>query len=93
VGSLRIHLIAEGRVQGVFYRASARSEALSLGLTGWVRNLENGNVEIVAEGAAEKLEALAAWCRKGPPGALVTDLSVKRLPATGEFTSFDVLYR
>lgn len=56
----RLHLFVEGRVQGVYYRASAAEEALRLGLVGWVRNLRDGRVELVAEGPQASLEALLA---------------------------------
>jgi acylphosphatase len=70
----RFRAQVEGRVQGVFYRASTEAEARRLGLTGWVRNRPDGSVEIEAQGEAGALEALLTWCRDGPPGARVTDL-------------------
>ena len=73
----RAHLKVLGRVQGVYYRASALQEAQKLGLTGWVRNCADGSVEAVAEGPREKLELLIAWCRSGPPGARVADVHVR----------------
>jgi acylphosphatase len=66
-----------GRVQGVYFRASACQEAQSLGITGWVRNCSDGSVELVAEGAREKLDQLIAWCHRGPVGALVAEVSVR----------------
>ncbi len=86
----RVHLLISGRVQGVAYRAHTEAKANSLGLTGWVRNLPAGQVEVVAEGPEEKLEELIAWCRVGPPAARVKDVDVNRAPATGEFSAFDV---
>jgi acylphosphatase len=61
-----------GRVQGVFFRASAREEALRLGLTGHARNLPDGRLEVLACGPAEAVNALRAWLRHGPPQAEVT---------------------
>ncbi len=72
----RVHLQIRGLVQGVSYRASTRAQALSLGLTGWVRNLPNGDVEAVAEGPTEAVEALVRWCRVGPEEARVTSVAV-----------------
>ncbi len=63
-----------GRVQGVFYRASACAEAERLGLRGWVRNRPDGRVEAVACGDAEGLAQFAAWLRRGPAEAEVTEV-------------------
>lgn len=63
-----------GRVQGVFFRASAREQALARGLTGWARNLPDGSVEVVACGEEAGLKALHGWLRTGPPRALVTEV-------------------
>ncbi|AAU93141.1 MULTISPECIES: acylphosphatase [Methylococcus] len=87
----RVHVLVAGRVQGVWYRASAARKASELGLTGWVRNLPDGRVELVAEGDAESVDALLAWCRRGPPLARVTGLDVREMAVTGEFTEFAVL--
>jgi acylphosphatase len=69
-----MHYIVAGRVQGVFYRASACAEAQRMGLTGWVRNRADGKVEAVACGDAEGLAQFAAWLRRGPPEAEVTEV-------------------
>ncbi|MGH9549651.1 MAG: acylphosphatase [Terriglobales bacterium] len=69
-----VHVLVSGRVQGVFYRHSTREKAASLGLSGWVRNLDDGRVELEASGEKEKLAALVEWCRNGPPHARVDDL-------------------
>jgi len=60
-----------GRVQGVFYRASTREQALPLGLTGYARNLPDGDVEVLACGEPGAIDALEQWLRKGPPAARV----------------------
>lgn len=86
----RVHFHAAGRVQGVFYRASAEAEARRLGLAGWVRNLPDGRVEAIAEGPTGALEALVAWARRGPAAARVDDLAVTWGEATGEFAGFAV---
>ena len=65
-----------GRVQGVYFRASACQEAQSLGITGWVRNCSDGSVELVAEGPREKLDQLIAWCHRGPTGSRVAEVTV-----------------
>lgn len=65
-----------GKVQGVYYRQSARQKAQELGITGFVKNLPNGDVMLIATGNTEQLNALVAWCRKGPPAARVTNVQV-----------------
>ncbi|UZR30426.1 acylphosphatase [Methylococcus mesophilus] len=87
----RVHVHVAGRVQGVWYRASAARKASELGLTGWVRNLPDGRVELVAEGNAETVDALLSWCRRGPPLARVAGLDVREVAVTGEFVEFAVL--
>lgn len=66
--------IVRGKVQGVWFRASTRDEALKLGLRGYACNLSNGDVEVLAAGEAAAIEALAAWLRQGPPLARVDAL-------------------
>ena len=84
----RVHVRISGRVQGVFFRASAETEAKRLGLTGWVRNRPDGSVELVAEGAKTRLDDLLAWCRHGPPRAEVEDVQAEWGTFTGEFPNF-----
>jgi acylphosphatase len=67
----RVHLLVSGRVQGVFFRGATVDEAARLGVAGWVRNLQDGRVEVLAEGERGALEALVAFCRRGPPAARV----------------------
>lgn len=86
----RAHLKITGRVQGVYYRASALQQAQLLGLTGWVMNCADGSVEAVAEGARTKLESWIAWCHQGPAGARVAGVEVRWEPAQGVFHGFTV---
>ena len=76
----RRHLIISGRVQGVGYRDALRAQAERLGVRGGVRNLPNGSVEAVLEGADAELDALIAWARRGPPAARVTGVAVGAPP-------------
>jgi acylphosphatase len=69
-----VDLVVTGRVQGVSYRAATEAEAQRLGVSGWVRNEPDGSVVVHAEGAADAVEALVAWCRSGPPPARVDDV-------------------
>ena len=84
-----VHLFVHGRVQGVFFRASTRKAAEDLELTGWVKNCDDGSVEIHAEGSREKLEELIAWCRQGPPMASVSKIDLNWIEAEG-LSSFDI---
>jgi acylphosphatase len=86
----RIRLRIEGRVQGVFFRVSAAEEARRLGITGWARNLPDGSVEVVAEGETKALDALTAWCRKGPTGAWVENLRVLKEEFSGDLQDFRI---
>lgn len=74
-GSVRRRVVVTGQVQGVFYRDSCRRAARSRGVAGWVRNLPDGDVEAVFEGAADAVDAMVAWARVGPPHASVSDLT------------------
>ncbi len=69
-----MNCLVSGRVQGVAFRAAARRHALALGVTGWVRNLPDGRVEVLACGEAEQVEKLRDWLWNGPPLAHVTDV-------------------
>lgn len=86
----RVRLIIRGRVQGVFYRASTRETAKKLGVVGWVRNLEDGSVEIVAEAGEGSLERFIDWCRTGPPDAGVSDVEVESESPSGLFSDFTI---
>lgn len=88
----RLHLIVKGRVQGVFYRQFVVNQASRLSLTGWVRNLADGNVEITAEGEKRKLDQMILKCHEGPSGAQVEDLHPEWLAAKGDLSSFTVIY-
>ncbi len=69
-----------GRVQGVFFRASTRRQALALGITGYARNLEDGRVEVLACGESDALAGLEAWLSTGPPWAQVKSVSGEAAP-------------
>ncbi len=86
----RVHIWVYGRVQGVFYRASARDKALAFGLLGWTRNLADGGVEIIAEGMGADIRAFIEWCGYGPRWARVDELKVIDETPTGEFADFEV---
>ena len=88
----RLHLIIRGRVQGIFYRDNTAQQAQKLGLTGFVRNLPDGAVEVVAEGEEEQLKKLAALCRRGPALAKVEKTEECWEEGKQEFSDFGVRY-
>ena len=88
----RVHILISGEVQGVFFRSNTRDFANGLGLKGWVRNLTDGRVEVVAEGEKSLLERLIEFCRKGPPGANVENLEIEWEENKDEFEGFDIRY-
>lgn len=71
-----IHLLIKGKVQGVFYRATAKKIAGKLDLTGWIRNTGEGDVEAMVTGNQDQLDQFISWCKKGPEKAQVTDVTV-----------------
>ena len=92
MSNLRVRLIIQGRVQGVWFRDSTRREAVSLGVFGWVRNRPDGSVEVLAEGREDRVRKLVSWCGQGPPAAKVTRVHETNEKWEGEFTSFDILF-
>lgn len=80
-----------GRVQGVYYRAFTQEAALELGLSGWVRNLYDGSVQVEVEGPRAKVDELLARLRCGPSLAVVTDVAVTWKAATGKARGFAVV--
>ena len=89
---VRAEIVVKGRVQGVFFRASAQQEGLHLGLTGEVRNLPDGCVEAIVEGDKRAVDDFIAWCRRGPPSARVEDVEVKLGTPRGDFRTFRVAH-
>ena len=81
---VRAHLFISGHVQDVGFRAKASMQAGTLGLFGWVCNLPDGRVELVAEGEPTMVEQLVDWCRSGPARATVTDVHLQWEPPAGE---------
>jgi acylphosphatase len=84
-----VHLVVQGRVQGVWFRAGTQERALQLGLCGWAKNCPDGTVEIHAEGNKETLEQFIRWCRKGTPAAEVTHLNVEWV-APQQLNTFEI---
>lgn len=87
---IRARLLIQGRVQGVGYRANTRRMANKLNLKGWVRNLRNGDVELLVEGPEVEVDRLIVWCHRGPTSAYVSKVRVEKSKATLEFNGFAV---
>jgi acylphosphatase len=88
---VRAHLWISGRVQGVGFRAYTVDEAIARGLDGWVRNTPDGRVEAVFEGRPADVEAMIAWCRRGPRAAKVSSIEVAWEVPKGE-VGFQIRY-
>ena len=85
-----VHIKVHGRVQGVFFRQDTKDRATALRITGWVRNLPDGTVEITATGDEQNIEKLIQWCQQGPPRAVVNKVDVTDSPLNN-FTSFEIV--
>lgn len=88
--TVRVRLFVSGVVQGVSYRASTQEEARRRGILGWVKNLDDGRVEAVAQGTKDRVVELIAWCRKGPPAAKVEKVDVSWEEVGDELRGFEV---
>ena len=89
---IRAHIFILGKVQGVYFRQNTRIVATRHGVTGWVRNLRDGRVEVLLEGYAADAGQVIEWCHVGPPKATVNDVDIKYERYTGEFEGFRVNY-
>ncbi len=92
MGSLRVRLIIEGRVQGVWFRDSTRRQAIAFGVCGWVKNRTDGSVEVVAEGTEDGVRKLVSWCHNGPAAARVDRVHEHEEVWQGAFDSFDIVF-
>ena len=88
----RIHIFIVGRVQGVFFRQSTRVMAIKNNVTGWVKNLNDGRVEIIAEGETQNIDNFVTWCKTGPANSRVDEFELLDENSTGQFKNFDVIY-
>jgi acylphosphatase len=90
MNNLTIHCFIKGKVQGVWFRASTKNMADKLQVTGWVRNLLDGTVEVMANGNQNKIEAFYTWLKKGPKLAKVTEI-IYEVVEEQTFSSFTIL--
>jgi acylphosphatase len=88
----RVRVLVSGRVQGVFFRDHTRRWATSLGLSGWVKNLWDGRVEVLAEGEKESLETLIGRLEQGPPSASVENVTVTWEDYQDAFSGFRIVW-
>ncbi len=88
----RVHVLVSGHVQGVFFRYETRKTAENYGVKGWVENLPDGRVECILEGEKEDLKKVIEFCKKGPPGAHVSNIEIKWEKWKGEFVGFQIRY-
>ncbi len=86
----RVQVIVRGRVTGVFFRAATQREAKRLGITGWVKNRQDGAVEMVAEGEEDAIKEMVSWANHGPSAARVDSVDVRWRGYTGEFSDFSI---
>lgn len=91
-GTIRLHAVIHGTVQGVNFRATTQREAAQRGITGWVKNNWDGTVETIAEGPRDEIEAFERWLHQGPRTAEVEQVEVSYDEATGEFSRFNIRY-
>jgi acylphosphatase len=91
MATVRAHLYVTGYVQGVFFRHSMARLARSSGVTGWVRNLEDGRVEAVIEGEDEAVGRLVEWSQSGPPHATVERVELEWEAVSQDFSGFQTL--
>jgi len=87
-----VHVLISGRVQGVFFRANTKQQAEILGLSGWVRNTNDGKVEAIFEGEEKFLDEIIKWCHRGPPLSKVENVDVKKQKPTNDFDDFSIRY-
>jgi acylphosphatase len=87
----RVQLFVRGRVQGVFFRAAAQREARRLGVCGWIKNRNDGSIEVVAEGDEDAIKEIISWAQHGPSAARVEQVDVRWKGYTGEFSEFRIV--
>ena len=88
----RVHVFVTGRVQGVFFRQATKVIAIKNNVAGWVRNLDDGRVEILIEGDDKCIDSVIAWCDCGPANSRVDDIQINNENYLGSFENFEVRY-
>lgn len=88
----RVNVIISGRVQGVWFRASTKEKADQLGITGWVRNTSDGDVEALFEGDEKIIQEMLDWCHQGPQYARVENVKITKQAPSNGFSGFSIKY-
>jgi len=88
----RVHVFISGRVQGVFFRSNTKRVADNLGIKGWVRNLSDGRVEVVAEGEKNRIDNLIKFLKKGPEAGRVDNVEIESQEYKSGFQDFSIRY-
>jgi acylphosphatase len=88
----RVNVVVSGRVQGVFFRARTKRQADNRDVKGWVLNRDDGKLEAVFEGEEEAVKAMVEFCKRGPSGAIITNVDLVWENYVGEFETFEIRY-
>ena len=92
MNSKRVHLLINGRVQGVYFRQTMMETAEKNNVLGWVQNLPDNRVEAMLEGNNSNVDAVIEWANFGPAGAVVDELKILEENYVGEFSEFEIRY-
>ena len=87
-----VHILVTGKVQGVFFRQATKVIAIKNHVTGWVKNLESGQVEILLEGKDQNVNSIVEWCHNGPANSRVDEIKIKQQKFSGQYSNFEVRY-
>ncbi len=88
-----VHILVSGKVQGVFFRQATKVVAIKNNVTGWVKNLENGQVEILLEGDDKNVNSVIDWCYNGPANSRVDQIKIEQQEIFDQYPTFEVLYQ
>ena len=87
-----VHILVTGKVQGVFFRQATKVIAIKNHVTGWVKNLESGQVEILLEGEDQNVNSIVEWCHNGPANSRVDEIKIEQQKFSGQYSNFEVRY-
>ena len=87
-----VHILVTGKVQGVFFRQATKVIAIKNHVTGWIKNLESGQVEILLEGEDQNVNSIVEWCHNGPANSRVDEIKIEQQKFSGQYSNFEVRY-